>query len=129
MPIVQGATGLENVAYIIQVDPTTRGYPAPIGAFAYSFSTNKLYVKVGEGVTGWVSIQTSASVDGVLTVTGSGVDDTDPANPVIAIVQPRAGANLTNADATKNPASDSASVYTLPAGTLSTNRILTLGTT
>lgn len=42
---------------------------------------------------------------------------------------PRQGANLTDADATVNPASSQISASLLPAGTLSANRVLTLGVT
>lgn len=46
-----------------------------------------------------------------------------------ALNKPIEGAALTNADVTKNPASDGASEYTLPAATLSANHTLTLGVT
>jgi hypothetical protein len=46
---------------------------------------------------------------------------------VIGGPQPATGANLGNADATINPASDKASLYLLPAGTLTAARVLTLG--
>lgn len=41
----------------------------------------------------------------------------------------KGGANLTDADATIQPATDKASQYVLPAATLTTNRTVTLGTT
>jgi hypothetical protein len=40
-----------------------------------------------------------------------------------------AGANLTNADATVNPGTDGASVYTMPAATQNAARVITLGVT
>lgn len=56
MPLIQGPTGIENVAYLIQVDPTSAGYPAPVGAMAYSFATSTLYVKTGSGAADWTKI-------------------------------------------------------------------------
>ena len=47
----------------------------------------------------------------------------------LSILNYKAGAALTDADVTKNPASDKASVYTLPAATLTGAHILTLGVT
>jgi len=86
--------------HLIQVDPTSRGYPAPVGDFAYSFFTNTLYFKIGDGLTDWSGVE----ADGA----------------------PRAGNDLTNASITRNPAVDAASVYTLPH-ILSANHVLTLG--
>lgn len=56
MPIVQSATGLENIAYVIQVDPTVAGYQAPVGSLAYSTYTGTLYVKVGAALTAWTAV-------------------------------------------------------------------------
>jgi len=71
----------------------------------------------------------AAAAAGATGVTGTG-------NIVLAtgatLVDPRlliAGANLTDADATKNPGSDAASAYTMPAATLTAARVITLGVT
>ncbi len=74
MPIVQGANGFDAVAHIIQVDPTVVGYPALVGALAYSFSTNQLYAKIGGTNTDWTPVVTGeggGTSDGV-TLEGDG---------------------------------------------------------
>jgi hypothetical protein len=54
---------------------------------------------------------------------------TDQVKLNTVLVEPKAGTDLTNADLSKAPATDAASVYTLPAATLSANHTLTLATT
>lgn len=44
-----------------------------------------------------------------------------------AVLVPVRGSDLTNADVTVNPASDKATLYSLPAATLTANHVLTLG--
>lgn len=103
----------------------------------------QLKITSGANIDGGVTITGGIATDslkingasitgpGVSTVTGTLVNNADPANPIInlpsGVIQPKAGANLTNADATINPASDAASLYTLPAATLTGAHILTLG--
>lgn len=45
------------------------------------------------------------------------------------VAEPAQGSSLTDANATVNPASNAASCYTLPSGTLSAARTLTIGIT
>ena len=103
MPIIRTADGLDAVSYLIQVDPSVVGFPAPVGAWAYSFGTNALYFKTGSATTEWTRVTVGSNV------------------------APAVGSNLGNASVTINPASDRSSLYTLPVSTLSTNRTLTLG--
>lgn len=56
MPIVQTAQGFENVAHVIQVDPSSRGYQAPVGAQAFSVLTKTLYVKIGDQPVDWCAV-------------------------------------------------------------------------
>lgn len=63
-------------------------------------------------------------VDGVVKTV-----DSNGAKGAFGVPGPAIGANLTDANATINPATDKASLYTLPAATPRTaNRTLTLGT-
>lgn len=98
----------------------TQAYNVALGApFVLSVSTASLVtdqVVAVSGVTGLRWILNAAITPG-------------QAAKLAAVDLLNAGAALTNADATVNPASDVASEYTLPAATLSANRVLTLGVT
>jgi hypothetical protein len=71
---------------------------------------------------------------GVTSVTGTGaaVLATAPTLTNAILVGAKsliAGANLTNVDATINPGTDAASIYTMPAATMNAARVITLGVT
>jgi len=99
--------------------------------------------KLQVSVNGSAFQEIVAGPGSVVSVTGPAVDNTDPANPVVNKLattttnglmssadwsfQMNHGENLTDADATANPATDKASVYVLPANTLTADRILTAG--
>ncbi len=93
------------------------------GALNVSFDGGATWTPIGGG--GGVADGVSIDGDGTIATPFSVI----PAyiEGLVAPTLPKAGANLTDADATKSPASDAASVYTLPAATLSANRVLTLG--
>jgi hypothetical protein len=80
-----------SVAYVLHVDPQVDGWQLPVATMAYSFLTGKLYVKTGYLPTAW-SIASGSGDGTVQSVTGDGVDNTDPANPVITAAEvPAAG--------------------------------------
>jgi hypothetical protein len=122
----------------VYFDPTTGGgIPAAIGTIVQLKGGTQAWAKSGAGNTDWVSHPSAGgggTADGV-SIDGNGTVST-PFSVIPSYIQglvapslPKAGANLTDASVSKNPASDAASVYTLPAATLSANRVLTLGVT
>jgi hypothetical protein len=130
-------------ALILQGDPTVAGFQAPFCTFGYSFTTSLLYFKVRPEPTGWVALQGAEGLAAIAS-SGSATDlvagsvpaarfgaATIPASALdVTNVVPKAGANLTNADVTRNPGTDAASIYTLPGPTtLTGSHILTLGVT
>jgi hypothetical protein len=71
-----------------------------------------------------------STADGAVSVNTTQTSNISTLNTsVTALFKPIQGANLTNADVTKNPASDAASQYTLPVATLTADHTITLGTT
>lgn len=83
-------------------------------------------VETGGGATGPTGPSGAAGPTGPVGP-GGATGPTGPTGPECN--GPNPGADLTDADVTKNPASDEASMYTLPAATLTGNHVLTLGVT
>ena len=105
----------------IGMKPGTAVYNSTVGSsFILTVSSASLVtdsVVAVSGITGWRWI-----------IAAAGITPTQSAK-LAAVDLFQAGTALTDADTTIAPGTDKASEYTLPAATLSANRVLTLGVT